>query len=45
MRVVLQHVLARTELHVLDEHPERPKLNNVILVPRRGVRVRLAGRR
>jgi cytochrome P450 len=45
MRVVLQQVLARTELHVLDAHPERPKLNNVILVPRRGVRVRLAGRR
>ena len=43
MRVVLQRILSRAELHPLDARPERPRLNNVILVPRRGVRVRLAG--
>ncbi len=43
MRVVLQQVLARAELRLRDDRPERPKLNNVVLVPRHGVRVRLAG--
>ena len=41
MRVVLQHILTRAELRPLSRQPERPKLNNVVLVPRRGVRVRL----
>ena len=44
MRVVLQTILARAWLRP-PERPERPRLNNVIMEPARGMRVRYDGRR
>src|SRR5207244_2632783 len=43
MRVVLQRILSRVDLRALDKRPERPRLNNVIVIPRRGVRVVVDG--
>lgn len=45
MRVILQHILTRAQLELLDSRPERAKLNNVVLVPRRGVRARVVALR
>jgi cytochrome P450 len=45
IRTVLQTVVARTELQAPDPAPERTRLRNVTLVPRRGARVVMSRRR
>jgi cytochrome P450 len=45
IRTVLQEVVARTELRAPDPAPERTRLRNVTLIPRRGARVVMDRRR
>jgi cytochrome P450 len=45
MRLVMEEVVRRTELEAVDPEPERAVHRNVTMIPERGARVRVVGRR